>query len=241
MRMVLENFIDLYYIITQMRDYLNFLRSAGLWTAFFISAFLLALIEPLFRPFRNDLFARLVKAAARLILFCGSIKITLKDHPGSLPDKGLIITANHQSFLDNLVLLGYFPAVFKIVAGDAGFKLPLMRRIYRGCGFIKTGLAMSLSDVGKLYQVLKERENILILSPIPKGKSLPSFSEALIRSAQLTSLPILPVYLSGGSRIMPFRSFGLRSGRITIHLGHPLQPRDLNEFIQEYQKLMQVI
>ena len=204
------------------------MRSLVIWSTFFFFIFWLALVAPLWPLFKRKerTFQELLKSASVLALSLAGIRIEVAGLNNLSKDQGYIIAVNHSSFLDNLVLLAKLPISFKFVADEAGFSLPLMGRIYRSAGYIKTGLRMHLKDTYTLYRALRQRESVLVYSLVPERGEMGKFSSALPAFAREAGVPILPVCLKGCSQVLPMNKFILREGRISLRIGESLPSPD---------------
>jgi len=224
-----------------MRRYFYFLRSLALWLVFGLSIFLIALFSPLVYIFAKDsrlAFKKAVRFAAASMLFLSGIKVEVIGGEDLSGSECFLIAVNHSSFLDNLVLLGHLPLFFSFVADLSGFSLPFIRRIYKGAGFIRTGLKMGFNDIIHLYKELKQKENVLIYGFVRGEARAPKFSKALVAFAREAGVPVLPVYLDGCSEVLPMNKFVIRSGKnIKIVIGKPISFPDLEALQAEIKKL----
>ncbi|HTY12557.1 MAG TPA: 1-acyl-sn-glycerol-3-phosphate acyltransferase [Candidatus Omnitrophota bacterium] len=223
-----------------MRGLINLLRSLVLWTVFFLGLLVVAFIYQLSKVFpgtHEKLFQCLNRIVLSLALRLSGTRVEISGIE-NIPDKGgFIIAANHSSFLDNIVLIGRLPLLFKIVAGGAGFTLPFIRSVYRGAGYIKAGRRMNLADIASLYKALKKDERVLIYSHVGGEKGPGRFSEAMINFSRQSGVPILPVCLVGTAQVMPMKVFILRNGKILMRIGAPIFTPDLNLLQEKIQDL----
>ena len=176
---------------------------------------------------------------ARMCLRCSLTRVRLIGAANIPAAGGMVIAANHSSFIDNLVLLGELPLRFKIVASRAGFSLPFMGRVYRGAGYIPTGLRMDLSEQMKLYRELKNKRNVLIYSKLPKNSKLGEFTEAMIAAARETHCPIVPISIKHAREVLPMKKFILKKGEIVVRIGEPIYVPDLKILQDKIRELYQ--
>lgn len=209
----------------------NLLRSLVFWLVFLVGTFLIALFSPLIKI----VFAKSEKVVQGLIKLFLHFSLRLSNTKvnitglSNIPQKnGFIIAANHNSFVDSFVLIGELPVLFKIVAFKSGFSLPLIGRIFRGAGYISTGLTMNFGDQIILYKALKRNENILIYGRIAGENVYGNFTEAMVSFARQAGIPILPVCLVGSSKVLPMGKFILQAGSVSVRIGDPIHDPDLN-------------
>jgi len=203
-----------------MRKAINLLRSIIFYKTFFLCTFFLALIAPaitfFFKKNREKIFNILLKASCRLIAKSTFAKIKIEGLQ-NLPDKnGFIIAANHKSFLDNFLLLGFIP----------GFKIPMIRRIYSSANFIETGVKMPPKNAMAAYVALKNKSNIATYSLPAKHAEVGDFTDALINLARSASVPIIPVAIKGASKALPMAEYLLKDGDISVIIGEPFNPEN---------------
>ena len=221
-----------------MRVFFNCLRSIILWKVFFTGVFIIASIYPILNIFpgkHEKLFQGMNKFFLSLALKLSFINVEVIGSENIPHEGGFIIAANHSSFLDNIVLLGRLPFLFKIVADRSGFSLPLIRRVYKGAGYIRTGIMMGFEDMVVLYKCLRSKENVLIYSFVAKGSELGRFTDAMINFSKQTGAPILPVCLKGCSKILPMNKFILTDGMVSVRIGNPIHDPDL-KLLQDKMK-----
>ena len=86
---------------------------------------------------RNGNLPHLVaRAWARSILFVSGIRVTVEGREHIGPGRSYIYMPNHQSNFDIPVLLGALDVQFRWLAKAELFKIPILSRGMRGCGYI---------------------------------------------------------------------------------------------------------
>jgi 1-acyl-sn-glycerol-3-phosphate acyltransferase len=124
-----------------------------------------------------------------------------------------IVAANHQSFFDILALFAAFPAPVRFVAKQELSRIPLFSQAMRAAGHVfidradRRGATETMRAAGGRY-----RREGLTLGLFPEGTRsanghLGPFKKGSFVLAIETGLPILPVALDGGWRIV-------RDGRV---------------------------
>lgn len=227
-----------------MQNYFRLVRSGIFWAVFFLQAFLLALFIPFIDFFlirvdkkkRQILFSSIIKYSSRIVLRFGLIKVKLFNLQNIPKEGSLIVAANHNSFLDNIILLAYLPFGFKFLADSSGFTLPFFSRIYKALGFIKVNLKMKLKYQLILYKALMEGEKIVIYSSVGRNDGIPKFRDAIISFSKETNSPILPVCIEGSSKVLQMRRFILRNYRVDLNFGRAgyfLDTDDLRKAVED--------
>ena len=219
---------------------IRFFRSLVFWVFLAFSIIFLGGFLPLFSfPFKNkkDLYQSSASFFSRLLLILSGIKTKVNGSENLKlidPDKGLILAANHASFIDSYLLLAKLPFPFRFTVYQAGFRLPFLRNIYRGAGYIGVGPMgiRSVRHLATLLEAIKGKEKILIYSKVSKEEDKVEFSRGLIQLSNQFGIPILPVAIRGAARVLPMQRFLLGSGNITLSLGKPsffTSPEELKE------------
>ena len=226
-----------------MRAFFDFVRSIMFWSVFFFAALFIALSYPaikFFAPKNEKIFQNMMKFFLRIAFRISFIDISMIGAENIPKNKGFVIAANHSSFIDSLALIAWLPISFKIVAARAGFKLPLMGRVFAGAGYIPTGLSMNFDEQAGLYKALKNKDNVLIYSKLPKESEIGRFTEAMVAAAKEAGVPILPICIKGSTKVMPMKKFILREGKISIRIGEPIFLLDLKSVQGEMERLYQM-
>jgi 1-acyl-sn-glycerol-3-phosphate acyltransferase len=138
---------------------------------------------------------------------------------------GVIIAANHQTYIDPFWLSLKIKRPTRYLAWSAAFRWPLVGRCLTWFG--AWPLAVEGSDpaaIRRSLQWLREGGAVVIF---PEGGrstasgELERFKAGAVRLALEAGVPILPVTIKGGNRIWPRGQRTPRFGRVTITY-HPL-------------------
>ena len=144
---------------------------------------------------------------------------------------GLIIAANHQTYLDPFWLSIPIKRPTRYLAWSAAFRWPLV-----GKGLNLLGawpLALEGSDPAAIRMSLQWLRNGGVVVIFPEGArssdtgALDRFKAGAVRLAMEAEVPILPVTIKGGNRVWPrgWRVPRCSKVSITYHpLQHPQQP-----------------
>jgi len=143
-----------------------------------------------------------------------------------IPRKGgMIIAANHRSYLDPIALALLVPRRMNFMAKEELFHNPIF-------GYLITKLGAFPLKRGKLdkiaykkaFQVLKEGK---ILALFPEGTrsysgQLGKLREGPVRMALYSQVPLIPVVIKGTEKVLPRGAKFIRWGKIRIKVGEPL-------------------
>ena len=165
-----------------------------------ISAALFVIFLP-FDPKRKvqHLFSRFIAGQYfSFMLFC---KVTVKGSEHVVKGQPYVITSNHQSMLD-IVLLYNVPLFFKWVSKREVYRIPLVGQLLwlHGDVCIKRGGAKSARKMMQdCSAFLKQRISIMIFPEGTRSKigQVGRFKEGAFALAKANSVPILPVVIEG--------------------------------------------
>lgn len=199
------------------------------WFNFVFSVAFLALLLPVLSFFlgkRNRLHYYATASVSRLLLLLPRVMVEIagkENLSGIDKEKGLIIAANHASFLDYFILQKVFDFPIKFAVWSAGFKIPLLKRVYDELGYVGVGVkGDNLISSYQFYQILKEKGSLVILSrPSFTGEDQIEFGEAIIKLSLSTQSPILPVAIKNASKVLPLGKYLFDRGKVKVVIGRP--------------------
>ena len=142
-----------------------------------------------------------------------------------------VMVANHASYLDPVVILAALPGDVRMVAKQEAYSWPIIGTILRKSGHItvdRRNTSQSIEDSDRIQNPLREGSSVLIF---PEGTFTPAkgvrpFKLGAFKAAVETSLPVLPVSISGTRHILRDRSWLPRRGPIQVTIRPPLQPTE---------------
>ncbi|MHB2019339.1 MAG: AMP-binding protein [Candidatus Xenobia bacterium] len=147
------------------------------------------------------------------------------------PDGPAVFVANHQSYLDGMMLVGLIPAPFLIVTTRTVLEHPVSRVIVPRMPvlLVSSTAAENLEVVSAMAAALKRGERILIF---PEGLNwspgLKRFALGGFRAAAEAQVPIVPIAIDGACDVLPAGCFIPRPGKIAITVCSPVQVASTN-------------
>jgi 1-acyl-sn-glycerol-3-phosphate acyltransferase len=141
------------------------------------------------------------------------------------PDGGLIIAANHQTYMDPFWLSVPIKRPTRYLAWSEAFRWPVVGRCLQWFG--AWPLALEGSDPAAIRSSLQWLRNGGAVVIFPEGArstatgSLDRFKAGAVRLALEAQVPILPVTIKGGNRVWPRGRRFPRPGKIVVTY-HPL-------------------
>jgi 1-acyl-sn-glycerol-3-phosphate acyltransferase len=141
---------------------------------------------------------------------------------------GAILTANHASYIDSVVLMAAIPTDFRFVAKRRLADYPLIGTVIRRAGHLtieKATVAQQLAGATDLAHLPHEGRQLLIF---PEGTffgppGLLPFRLGAFKAAVDAGLPIVPIALRGTRYVLPAGTWLFRRGPIEVTIGVPLK------------------
>jgi 1-acyl-sn-glycerol-3-phosphate acyltransferase len=183
----------------------------------------------------TDVLYRVGVRGARMALWLAGVRLEVHGLEKIPPDRAVIFMPNHQSNCDPPAIITILPPVL-VMAKQEFFRVPVLGRGMRARGFIpvdRRNRERAIAAVEQAVAALKAGHSFLAF---PEGTRsldgrLQTFKRGVFMMAIKAGAPIVPISVSGGSKIMPKGEFVIRPGRvrITIHDPIPTAHFDLDE------------
>ncbi len=210
---------------------------------FFIVSLPLFLVEWIIGKFSKharDVSSRaIVSGAFRVILFLTGVKLTVKGKE-HIPDEACLFVGNHNGFFDILVSYVTIPKVMGFISKIEIKKVPLLNiwMYYVNCLFLdRTNVREGLKTILKAADYIKSGISIFVFPEGTRskdGKMIP-FKEGSMKMAEKSTGIIVPVAMTGTADILENHFPILKSGKVTIEFGAPI---DTNLLSKEEKKFL---
>lgn len=173
----------------------------------------------------SDFFYRVVSLVIRVILrINGGLEVIGREN---IPlDGGVIIAANHVSYLDPPLIGSVLPRRGTFIAMKELFDMPLL-------GWVISHYAFPVEEGGTQPSVIKKTISRLrageLITIFPEGQR--SVTGELLKAkrgigmlASLSNVPVVPALIIGANISLPFNATWLRRARISVIFGRPVYP-----------------
>lgn len=176
---------------------------------------------------RGDWVLRFGRIWARGICAVSGVRVEshgLANFPSSGP---VILISNHQSNVDMLALLISIPRSFRVVAKRLLFRIPIFGWCLSLAGMIpidRDNRTLAIRSLDKAAERVRSGHPVLLFPEGTRsrdGRLLP-FKKGAFVIAVKSGVPIVPVSVSGGVRILPKGSVLVRTGRLVVRFGEPI-------------------
>lgn len=192
--------------------------------------------------YKSDLIAlRIVQWAFKVMLFVAGTKITVIGEENVPKDQPVLYIPNHRSYFDILLLYSRVPGLTGFVSKDS------MRKFYLLCDWMKKLHCLFLNRENPregLKTILQGIENInngISMCIFPEGtrnknaEEMLPFKEGSMKMAEKTGCLVIPVALSNTAEIFENHAPWIRSCKVVIEYGTPIDPKTLSR--QEIKRL----
>ncbi len=148
---------------------------------------------------RGRVLARITQTWARTLLWLLGLQIESQLHTNIVPDTNYLLVANHQSYLDIIIIAAHFPTQF--VAKHEVSRWPLLGWLAALGGTIFVERESTHSSVRCVYRVSRALRAGLSVQVFPEGTTsdgtrvLP-FKPLLLAAAVRSQTPVLPLTIN---------------------------------------------
>ncbi len=168
----------------------------------------------------------LTRAGARGALALMGMRVQLQ-HADRLPDGPCVVVANHQSYLDGVVMTAALPARFGFVIKREMDEVPLANLLLRRIGAEFVDRGRTKRGARDARRLLKAAHGAASMVFFPEGTfgnepGLLRFHSGAFVFAVRAALPVSPVALRGTRRALPPDSFLAWPTRIEVEILDPI-------------------
>jgi 1-acyl-sn-glycerol-3-phosphate acyltransferase len=191
----------------------------------------IAWLAILFAPSRGSRH-RIVRQMARIFLWLTGTKVNVTVEK-TLPEDNCILTVNHSSYLDSLILVASISGELSFVAKEelahqwvAG---PFLRRL--GTLFVRRQTAdEGIEDTGMVTEAAKKGERIVVFpeATLTRRPGLLPFKIGAFQAAAQSGKPVVPLVLKGTRNILRGEQWFPRHGQVDVWVGRPIQAEGKN-------------
>jgi 1-acyl-sn-glycerol-3-phosphate acyltransferase len=166
---------------------------------------------------------KVARVWAKSILFVSGIDVTVNGLSNLGNNRSCVYMVNHQSNFDIPVLQGFLPVQFRWLAKAELFKIPLLSRGMRGCGYIsidRSNRESAIESLDRAAETIKHGTSVLIF---PEGTrsadgNIKSFKKGGFVLTIDAGVPIIPLVIHGTWSIMPKKQVLIRPRPVTLEI-----------------------
>jgi 1-acyl-sn-glycerol-3-phosphate acyltransferase len=186
-------------------------------------------VWPLLHLFRGERAARLLRSGARFVLRAtGCVpEIAGLQHLSGIG--AAVFVANHESYVDSVVLLAALPVVPNILVNERLPGAPLIGTCVHAAGYLcvdRTSTARRLTCADGLASALAAGVSLLVFpeGTFPDHPGLLPFRLGAFSAAATAHRPVVPITIRGTRRMLPSGATLLRRSRISVTVHPPMYP-----------------
>ncbi len=143
---------------------------------------------------------------------------------------GVLLVANHQSFLDPPLIGSYLQREMHFMARRTLFKNPLFGALIGRCNAFS--IERDTADVKGVRNAIDRLQRGNILLVFPEGTRTRDGTVGRMKAgigmlAERAAVPIVPVLIEGAYKVWPKRALIPRLGRIRLVFGKPMRPETI--------------
>ena len=190
-----------------------------------------AFISLLFDRSANACHSVVARSWARLLVKVSDVRIEV-DGEGNLdPNRPHVFMANHQSHYDIFAILGFLPVQVRFMAKKELYRIPVFGWTLRAIGHIRIDRYSRQGAAASYYRAAERIRNGTSIFIFPEGTRSPDarllpFKKGGFVLAIKAGVPIVPISISGGCKVLPKHKLVLRRGVIKIVIDKPIDTRD---------------
>lgn len=147
--------------------------------------------------------------------------------------EGGLVLANHQSFLDPLLIGLPLQRPISFLARDSLFRVPVVGWILRNTYVMP--INREAASTASLRETLRRLDHGFLVGMFPEGTrtetgEVGAFKPGFVALLRRSSQPIFPVGIAGAFQAMGRKSLFLRPARVRVVVGRPITVEELKAY-----------
>ncbi len=164
----------------------------------------------------------------RSILSLAKIEVEVIGAENLIKTGPQVFMANHQSWFDIFIVLGFIDCQFRWIAKKELFKYPFFGKAMLRSGYIPIDRKHFVSAMKSIDAAAKKiREGTSVMT-FPEGTrsrngEVQPFKKGVFHLALKSGVPIIPISIIGTREIMAKSSWRVNPGKVTVVIGKPIK------------------
>jgi 1-acyl-sn-glycerol-3-phosphate acyltransferase len=147
--------------------------------------------------------------------------------------EGGLVLANHQSFLDPLLIGLPLHRPISYLARDTLFRVPVIGWILRNTYVLP--INREAAGTASLRELLRRMQHGYLVGIFPEGTrtetgEVGEFKPGFVAMVRRSKLPVYPVGIAGGFQALGRKSWFLKPTRVRVVVGEPISVQELEQF-----------
>lgn len=185
--------------------------------------------------YKSDLIAlRIVQWAFRVMLWIAGTKTTVIGKDRVPTDQPVLYIPNHRSYFDILLLYCRMPGLTGFVAKDSMLRYYVLRDWMKKLHCLFLNRENSREGLKTILEGIENIKNGISMCIFPEGTrnktdEMMTFKEGSLKMAEKTGCLIIPVALTNTAEIFENHMPWIRSCKVVIEYGEPIDPKTLSK------------
>jgi 1-acyl-sn-glycerol-3-phosphate acyltransferase len=189
---------------------------------------------------------RIARRWARLAMALFRVEVAVTGAENLAPGQAYVFSSNHLSLVDTLLVFGYLPWEFRILARKGLWSVPFLGWHLRRAGHMPVARDDARAGLRSLTEAAGRVQTGMSVLVFPEGGRsedgrLDEFKPGAAYVALKAGVPIVPCCIAGTREIHSKGSVIVRPGCVSLHLGRPLPtqgrtPREARELTAELRE-----
>ena len=170
--------------------------------------------------------------------FCFWLGYRSRGHQQLEDAGGGLVLANHQSFLDPLLVGLPLHRPISFLARDSLFRIPVVGGILRATYVMP--ISREAASSASLRETIRRMQHGYLVGVFPEGTRTETgevglFKPGFVALVRRAKLPVYPVGIAGGFQALGRKSWFLKPGRVRVVVGEPITLEELEQFASRDQ------
>jgi 1-acyl-sn-glycerol-3-phosphate acyltransferase len=186
-------------------------------------------LASLFRSSPQHIYERVPRMWTRWMLKVSGVNVVVIGAEHIAPGRPQILLSNHVSWYDVLALATVVPKRYRFVGKQELARVPLWGRAWQASGHIaidRGDTHRAVESLERAGRLIREDRSAIIIFPEGTRSAtgeLQKFKKGAFMLALHSGIEIIPVAVQGTYSIMTRSSWRVRSGRIIVRFGRPIE------------------
>lgn len=146
---------------------------------------------------------------------------------------GGLVLANHQSFLDPLLIGLQLHRPISFLARDSLFRVPVIGWILRNTYVMP--INREAASTASIRETIRRMQHGYLVGVFPEGTrtetgDVGTFKPGFVALIRRSKLPVYPVGIAGGFQALGRKSWFLKPTRVRVVMGEPITPEQLDQY-----------
>lgn len=176
----------------------------------------------------DDLYDRIARLWVKWLLRVSGVEVDAAGLDHITTGRAQLLLSNHASWYDVLALAHIIPRRYRFVGKRELTSVPLWGRAWQAAGHVaidRSDTHRAIASLDHVARLTRQDQRAIIMFPegtrSPTGELQP-FKKGAFMLARHAGIEIVPVAVSGTRHILPKGSWRVRSGRIIVRFGRPI-------------------